>query len=574
MEPGNEQVRLGSSIIRLLLVEDDEDDYILTRSYLASSSRGRFEVVWSQTLRAARKELSEGHFDVVLLDLNLPDSIGWETFEAIHAEAPQVPVILFTGLSDEELGMRAIQQGAQDYLVKGDIDANLLARAIRYAVERKASEQALRRYQDHLEELVRARTERIRETNRQLSVENEERRRVEADLRLALAKLEEHNKAKSRFVSSVSHELKTPLASMSYTVENMLHGVVGPLTPELRSYVDMLNEDCQRLTRTINDILDLSLIEANTLRLHRRKTDLRWFVERCVKGLSVIAREKGVTITMDRASRPGFVECDLHKMERVVVNIVQNAIKYTPSGGHIRVSVCTDDELPDHLVLDVRDNGIGIPEKYLDRVTDRYFRVGEQVTGSGLGLSIAKDLVELHGGHIRLCSPVPGQSTGTQVRLSLPRVDSPAVLVAIGEQAHSGEVTGVLEQEGYHVYTCCDDDGAMDILRAHAVDIVLLDFASSGFDGIELLARLKSNLEWSRISVVASMNGDADRLKSELIEGFRIPTVTYPVACETLYRVLDEALTTELPVTPGGGGVGYGSLRPATEAVAVSDGDA
>jgi CheY-like chemotaxis protein len=230
-------------------------------------------------------------------------------------------------------------------------------------------------------------------------------------------------------------------------------------------------------------------------------------------------------------------------MERVVVNVVQNAIKYTPAGGRVSVGVRACEETPSQLVLDVRDNGIGIPRKYLNRVTDRYFRVGEQVTGSGLGLAIAKELAELHGGSIRLNSPVPGQEGGTQVLLALPRVDPPSVLVAISNREYCSDVATQLREEGYLVHACSDGADAMNILRSSAVDVALLDFAAEGLDGIELLAKLKSNLEWGRISVIASVDGELDRMKSELIQGFQIQTVTYPVARDNLFRVMDKALT-------------------------------
>lgn len=142
--------------IRLVLVEDDEEDFIITRSLLDESERERFDIQWARTLAEGVTLLSDD-VDAVLLDLTLPDSMGWETFESIHSAAPHLPVILLTGLSDEALGERAIQAGAQDYLVKGSMNAPLLCRAIRYAIERKQIE-------EHLSEVaaeLRARNEQM-----------------------------------------------------------------------------------------------------------------------------------------------------------------------------------------------------------------------------------------------------------------------------------------------------------------------------------------------------------------------------------------------------------------------------
>jgi phosphoserine phosphatase RsbU/P len=142
--------------IELVLVEDDEEDYIITRGLLDESERERFHIQWAQTL-AEGLELLSDDVDAVLLDLTLPDSVGWETFIGVHEKAPQLPVILLTGLSDEELGARAIQEGAQDFLVKGSMDSQLLCRAVCYAIERKQIAMRLSRIANEL----RARNEQM-----------------------------------------------------------------------------------------------------------------------------------------------------------------------------------------------------------------------------------------------------------------------------------------------------------------------------------------------------------------------------------------------------------------------------
>ncbi len=151
--------------IRLVLVEDDEEDYIITRSLLDESERDRFDIQWAQTLGDGLGLVSD-EIDAVLLDLTLPDSVGWETFESVRAAAPHVPVILLTGLSDEELGERAVQAGAQDYLVKGSMNSPLLCRAIRYAIERKQIE-------EHLSDVVEELSARNAEMDAELALARE-----------------------------------------------------------------------------------------------------------------------------------------------------------------------------------------------------------------------------------------------------------------------------------------------------------------------------------------------------------------------------------------------------------------
>jgi len=149
---------MPTEAIRVLLIEDDEDDYVITGEFLAEAQGETFNLKWASTLADGLTQLRNGDFDVILLDLTLPDSHGWRTFVDTHSHAPDVPVILLTGTNDESLGVQAVQQGAQDYLVKGNTTTYQLTRAIRYAIERKRTEAALRKYRNRLEELVRERT--------------------------------------------------------------------------------------------------------------------------------------------------------------------------------------------------------------------------------------------------------------------------------------------------------------------------------------------------------------------------------------------------------------------------------
>ncbi|MCE9615864.1 MAG: SpoIIE family protein phosphatase [Lentisphaerae bacterium] len=142
--------------IRVLLIEDDEEDYVIARELLGGGRGCRFDLHWADSLASGLQRAADG-VDVILLDLTLPDSRGWETFERVSARVPQVPVILLTGLSDEALGVRAVQEGAEDYLIKGRLDAALLQRALRYAIERNKSREELKQ----VAEALRVRTEQM-----------------------------------------------------------------------------------------------------------------------------------------------------------------------------------------------------------------------------------------------------------------------------------------------------------------------------------------------------------------------------------------------------------------------------
>jgi signal transduction histidine kinase len=529
---------------RILAVEDNPRDVSLLRAHLAANADGwRCELRTAPTLAAACAALEGAPADVILLDLNLPDSSGWDTFESVLDAAPDAAVILLSGANHEELAAKAIKHGAQDYLGKDHLTDHTLRRAIRYAVERKTTELQLRRYRENLEDLVRSRTERIQETNDALRREVEERRRAEDELRRAMDLLREHDEARARFVSNVSHELKTPLASMLYAVENLLKGVVGPLGDACRSYITMLDEDCRRLARTVNDVLDLSRIESGTLMLHRVKLPFHRFVEHAVASLSMLAREKGLDVRVDVAGSKGFVDCDPHKMERVILNVVQNAIKFTPEGGTIDVGLRRGSaEAGGCMVLEVSDTGIGIPEASLPKITERYFRAAEKMSGAGLGLAIAKEVVDRHGGRLDIRSPVPGRACGTRVSLALPEAASPRVAIAAGDEGVRGPASAALAAEGYEVAAPSDGEGAWAWMMAgEAPHALIMDFSPPGMDGVEFIARIKSEARWQQVPVIVAAPHDVDGARRELIDGFRLHTVPLPVRGAEVVRAVERA---------------------------------
>jgi signal transduction histidine kinase len=528
--------------IMVLLVEDDEEDYMITRELLCDGGRLDLEVVWARSLQEGLAKLKTTAVQVVLLDLNLPDSSGWETFEAAHANAPDAPIILLTGLSDEALGIQSVQKGAQDYLVKGRIDGDRLRRAIRYAIERKRAEVSLKHYQDGLEELVNARTAELQRTNEQLQAEIGERKTVESMLRDAIARLEEHDRAKTQFVSNVSHELKTPLSSISYAVDNMLKGVIGPIPTRVQSYLEMLRDDSERLKGTVSDILDLSRIESNCLQLNRRRLSLARLVHQTAGSLGVQAEAERLNLRFELADGDGFVECDPHKIERLILNVVQNAIKFTAEDGTITVTVRRIED-GKTMALDVVDDGIGIPEEFLERVTERYFRIGEHVTGSGLGLALCKEIIELHGGRIEVHSPPLGKEKGTQVSLMLPAVEPPRVIVISCDDDAAAAFMQALAKHGYRVQRCGTVAEALSLAGLEPPpDAVMLDLARPGLQGVEVLAALRSGPQGIGLPVLVATEEQPDRAKSQLIDALKATVVRGKWEADELVVDLEEAI--------------------------------
>ncbi len=172
--------------ISILLVEDSPDDVVLFKRMLGKANTVQFELTHCDKLSSALTLLSKGSFGIILLDLSLPDGKGLDTVVRTHAAVPNVPIVVMSGLGDEELAVRALHEGAQDYLVKGQVDSNLLIRAMRYAIERKQAEDALRKAHDKLELRVQERTAELTRANERLSQEIEDRKQAANSLREAL----------------------------------------------------------------------------------------------------------------------------------------------------------------------------------------------------------------------------------------------------------------------------------------------------------------------------------------------------------------------------------------------------
>ncbi len=259
------------------------------------------------------------------------------------------------------------------------------------------------------------------------------------------------------FVSNVSHELRTPLTSMSYALANMSRGLCGTLPEKAQAYVSRLQVDVKRLLATVNDILDLRQMENGTLTLRKGFVPLVRLLGESADALFIQAQAKRQTLTVLPAPKERYVNGDRHKLERVCFNILSNAIKYTPEGGAIVASVFEDGG---KACLRVDDNGIGIPPEALPRVSQRYFRVGDQVAGTGLGLSIVREIVALHGGTLTIESPVPGADCGTRVTVALPACPGPLLVVVSGDEAFIDALSKAAEDIGLSVRV---DREALDI---------------------------------------------------------------------------------------------------------------
>ncbi|HEX8274218.1 MAG TPA: ATP-binding protein [Longimicrobiaceae bacterium] len=360
---------------RILLVEDNPGDARLIRETLREAESLPFQLTHADRLAAAEERLAAEAFDVVLLDLSLPDAHGLETVRRTLAAGAEVPIIVLTGLDDETTAVAAVQAGAQDYLAKGRLDGTLLARAIRYAMERKR--------------LERERVELLRS-------EREARATAEAAVR-----------ARDDVLRVVSHDLGNSLSAVLVTTTLLLRSL--PEDGEVRPRVASIRQLAEQMQRLRQDLLDVASIEAGRLSIEPDWHEPGELLEATRGHFSPVAAEKGVCLETRTEQELPPVVADRERVLQVLANLVGNALKFTPAGGRIELSAA---RVPEGVRIAVADTGPGIAPENLPHVFDRFWKTqGGNRHGAGLGLAICKGIVEAHGGSIGVESRLAAGST-------------------------------------------------------------------------------------------------------------------------------------------------------------------
>lgn len=360
--------------VKLLLVEDDEDDYILTLSLLDDIIANEYTLTWAQTPEEARRHFTANVHDLCLMDYRL----GAEDGLLLLREAPQLgfggPVIMLTGQDNKQLDREALSAGAEDYLVKSQLNSAGLARAIRYAL-----------------------------TRREMETERVERLRAEAE-----------NRAKSEFLAHLSHELRTPLtAILGYT--DLL------LTAEEvmdRNHLYIIKRNGSHLLSLLNDVLDLSKIEAGKLEVEQHDVPLQGFINEISSLISVHAQDKNLRLHIRAATPlPEIIQTDPTRLRQILLNLLGNAIKFTHRGEISLIISETQKNHKSQLTFAVTDTGIGIDQADISKLFKPFSQAsrvdGAREQGTGLGLAISRQLAQYLGGSIQVASELGAGSTFT-----------------------------------------------------------------------------------------------------------------------------------------------------------------
>jgi signal transduction histidine kinase len=475
---------MNEAPIKVMMVDDDEDDFLIVRDLLRDAGDGRYALTWVPDYARAIRQACDPDVDVVLADYRLGNHNGIQLLRDLLSRGCKAPVILLTGQGDREIDFAAMEAGAADFLNKTQLTADMLERTIRYAVAQRKSE--------------------------------EQRLTLMAE-RAARAELEAAAKAKDEFLAMLSHELRTPLTPVLMTVSAL--EADASLPQRVREDVSVIRRNVELQVKLIDDLLDLTRVARGKFELKEEVTDVHALIEQAWKTCCADnPKLKTLRVTRRLEARRHHVWGDPARLEQVFWNLFKNAMKFTPEGGAI--DVYTSDAEWGEVSVTVSDTGVGIDPEQLPHVFNAFEQGGRDVTkqfgGLGLGLAICKAITDLHGGTIAAESA--GENRGASFTVTLPLTTAPKVehkppdadpsqaggngnnltpaqrlsVLLVEDNALTLRVMSRLFKDfGYDVTPAQDVSAAKTAAQKKKFDVVVSDLGLPDGSGLELMRELR-----------------------------------------------------------------------------------
>ena len=510
---------------KILVVNDDAGSLLALTSLLDQwAEESGYDVIAARSGQQALRQVLLHDFAVILLDVNMPGMDGFETAEAIHqrARSADIPIIFVTAfLADEIDRLKAYQRGAADFLFTPVIPQILHAK-VQVFVALATKNEELKRQAHKLSQ----RTTELTATNKRLTREMEERQAAERK-----------SHAKDEFLAMLGHELRNPLSAISSAAALIGLPAAGPDTVGRAKQI--IQRQSQHLSRIVDDLLDLSRAMSGKILLARKPIEVSALVSACLDTFKATGRTSNYLLNLNLTA--GWVDGDPTRLEQIATNLIDNALKYTPPGGAIDISVRQEGE---EIVLTVSDSGVGISHDLLPHVFDVFVQASTTLDrsqgGLGIGLALVRRLVQLHGGAVSADSP--GVGAGSTFVIRLPSATPVVVAEVEAPKFHESGKPNVLLIEdnddgremmatmltacGYPVQHAADGLQGVQMAQAHLPDVALVDIGLPGIDGYEVARRLRKGDNTRRIKLIALTGyGLAEDQRRVLEAGFDLHLV-------------------------------------------------
>jgi signal transduction histidine kinase len=561
----------------ILVVDDNPNNLIAIEAALGGMAD---RLIKAQSGVEALRHLLNRDFALIILDVQMPAMDGFETARMIRSRdrSRDTPIIFITAFDrDDREVLSAYELGAVDFLFKPIVAEILRAKAsvfvsLKRRTEEVAKQALMLREHERREherriaeerrrweaEALRRRMEEERANAEVLSRKAEElarivaeKERIERELKRMNYQLAEADKKKDEFLAMLGHELRNPLTPLTTGLEVLkMQRIEDPVFMRIR---DMMERQVRQLARLVDDLLDISRITSGKIDLRTEPVDLTEIVRQVAETSRPILTERKQRLVLEVPNELIHVRGDPARLTQVVSNLLQNAIRYTDAGGRIALSCYSDGG---NAVLRVADNGRGIPPELLTRIFDMFVQHTPTNDGLGLGLTLVKQLVDLHGGHVTAESQGENRGSTFTVRLPIAQVDAATPIgsrdafraatssrlevVVIEDNRDAREaLSELLESLGHEVHHAPDGPSGLDlVLRVHP-DVALVDIGLPGLDGYGVAERVRARLAngGPRLVALTGFGQESDR-KRALAAGFdaHLPK---PPSLQSLLRVLE-----------------------------------